>query len=329
MQMDKRERINGFVRELWLWYALHKRSLPWRDLQDVEPNQRAYSVAVSEFMLQQTQVSRVVPAFRSFLGRFPTIESLARAQNADVIRAWQGMGYNMRSLRLRDVARVVVEEHGGRFPQEMRDLLAMKGIGAYTAAAIRNFAFDLPTPCLDTNIRRILHRTFVGPERADGTWKQHDRYLLQLAAEVLDAALKIKISNFEMRICTAQWHAALMDFGSLVCTKHAPRWDVCPLTAQGLCRASYKVPQRRARIRRTEPGRLVGSQFIPNRIFRGRVVEELRGAPGGLTLEEIGNRICIDWQQEDHRIWLQDILHGLVRDALLRERRSQSVYTLS
>lgn len=327
--MDRRNRISGFVRELWLWYAVHKRSLPWRDLQATDGNQRAYCVAVSEFMLQQTQVRRVIPAFRSFLERFPTIESLACAQNADVIRAWQGMGYNMRSLRLRDVARVVVEEHGGHFPQEMRELLVMKGIGAYTAAAIRNFAFDLPTPCLDTNIRRILHRTFVGPERADGTWRKNDAYLLRLAEEVLEAALQFRNANFEIRICTAQWHAALMDFGSLVCTKHAPRWDVCPLTAQGLCRASYKVPQRRARIRRAEPGRLVGSQFIPNRIFRGRVVEELRDAPGGLTLEEIGSRICIDWQQEDHRLWLRSILRGLVRDALLRERRAQSVYTLS
>ena len=145
--MKRQERIVGFVRELWLWYALHKRSLPWRDLQGSDLSQRAYCITVSEFMLQQTQVPRVIPVYKAFLERFPTLNRLADAENAQVIRAWQGMGYNLRSLRLRDTARIVVEEYGGSFPHEMRALLAMKR--AMVACASRS------------HMRNELSRSFI------------------------------------------------------------------------------------------------------------------------------------------------------------------------
>src|SRR5690606_36973910 len=134
---------------------------------------------------------------------------------------------------------------------------------------------------IDTNIRRILHRVFFGPERADGTWPHTDKELLALAAEIFKNALSYPERS------SADWHAALMDFGSLVCTKRSPKWDVCPLTRRGICKAAYRVPEQR-RVAKKEPGRLVGSTFVPNRIFRGRIVEALRDEPVGLSLASLG-----------------------------------------
>jgi len=223
--------------------------------------------------------------------------------------------------------------------------MAIPGIGHYTAAAIRNFALNIPTPCLDTNIRRIVHRTFVGPENADGVWKKDDRYLLKLAGEVLEIALQPPLphptSPFGLRRAgplpggerevpksqvrnTADWHAALMDFGSLVCTKKNPKWDICPLAARGLSKAAYRVVETRGVFpTKKEPGRFVGSKYIPNRIFRGKIIEELRDEPAGLPLDEIGRRVCIDWSPREHRKWLREIVEKLEKDQLLmwRQRR--------
>jgi len=273
-------------------------------------------------MLQQTQVPRVIVLYPRFLDQFPTLATLARASNADVIRAWRGMGYNSRALRLRDACRIIMDRYGGIFPKTMEELGAIKGIGHYTAAAIRNFAFNLPTPCIDTNIRRILHRTFVGPERPDGTWERDDRLLLRIAADVLDAAL-----DGAPHHDACNWHAALMDFGSLVQTKKNPKWDVCPLTAQGLMKANPRnfpkseVPARTTgRIPKSEPGRTIAGRFVPNRIVRGRIVEVLRQTPSGLSLNAIGRRVASDWSLVAHHHWLEQILKKLEQDALVARR---------
>ena len=350
--MQKHERIQGFVDVLWDWFSKNKRQLPWRDLSIQNENQRAYQILVSEIMLQQTQVSRVKVIYKQFLETFPSLDDLARASNKEVILAWRGMGYNSRALRLRDAARAIASREIGLglgigtkkdlempvasspnpnpihphplFPRSMEDLQSLPGIGHYTAAAIRNFAFGLPTACLDTNIRRILHRAFVGPENSDGSWKKDDRYLLTVAGEVLDAALKDTSADMSHRTC-ATWHAALMDFGSLVCTKRNPKWDICPLTKRGLMKAAYRLrvsDKKRKTIQ--EPGRFVGSVYIPNRIFRGKVVDELRDEPEGIGLAEIGRRICIDWSPSEHRKWLSDILQKLEVDQLI-ERKEEGV----
>ncbi len=346
-----------FVEELWSWYARHKRQLPWRDLAIKDDTERAYRILVSEVMLQQTQVSRVQIVYKQFLERFPSIKNLAQASNKDVILAWRGMGYNSRALRLRDACKVVMGEHRGQFPREMEELLAIKGIGPYTAAAIRNFAFNIPTPCLDTNIRRIYHRTFFGPENPDGSWPVDDEKLMKIAEQVLEIAVSgfdIWDSEFDIRNSTleirysdnqirgrristnrstetecripnpesrtsSEWHAALMDFGSLVCTKVNPKWDQCPLTRRGIMKAAYKVKLDRGRgLSRIskEPGRSEGGRHVPNRIYRGRVVEALRDAPKGLRLEEIGPRVCLDWNEED-RAWLQKLIKKLIQDGML------------
>jgi A/G-specific adenine glycosylase len=336
--MHRSDRIRHFVDALWGWYSTNKRLLPWRDLPDVDPNLRAYKILVSEVMLQQTQVRRVVIAFRLFLERFPTLNDLASASSRDVLIAWRGMGYNSRALRLRDAARQIVDA----FPQSMEELVAIPGIGHYTAAAIRNFAFGIPTPCIDTNIRRIFHRTFVGPENPDGTWQKDDRYLLKLAAE----ALEIAVSSSPLGPsftggreekggggrATAEWHAALMDYGSLVQTKRNPRWDLCVLTKKKLMKTDArdwptknenKIPLQR----RKEPGRLVGSTFVPNRIFRGRVIDELRDAPEGLSLETLGRNVCLDWSPRRHRAWLRKLVLRLIEEKMVA--RSGSRYALA
>lgn len=316
--MTDRNHLDGFAREIWAWYARHKRELPWRDLRIKDDTQRAYGVLVSEIMLQQTQVPRVIVIFRQFLDRFPTPGDLAAAPNKEVILAWRGMGYNSRALRLRDAAKIILEKHGGAFPKDMDQLLAIKGIGPYTAAAIRNFAFNIPTPCIDTNIRRILHRAFIGPERADGTWEASDKELSLLAEELLAVAIDGKKGHD-----AKSWHAALMDFGSLVCTKTSPKWEICPLTANGLMKAAYKVPALdRKRMKKAEPGRMVGAKFIPNRIFRGRIVDALRDAKKGMTLDEIGKEIATDWDRAEHEAWLRGIVEKLVAEEMLRRRGS-------
>ncbi|MDA1209342.1 MAG: hypothetical protein O2904_04920 [bacterium] len=347
--MKHSERVTIFVTEIWNWYARHKRELPWRDLQIADDTQRAYQIMVSEIMLQQTQVTRVKIVFRNFLSLYPKIGDLAAAPNADVILAWRGMGYNSRALRLRDAARALLEFRvpgsGSRvtsqklatrnpqpatksyFPKEMKQLQALPGVGHYTAAAIRNFAFNIPTPCIDTNIRRILHRTFIGPEYEDGSWKKDDGYLLKLASEILDVALQQEVNPKSQipnpKYDTANWHAALMDFGSLVCTKRSPKWDICPLAQKGIMKAAYKtLPNCKLQIAncKKEPGREMCGRYIPNRIFRGKIVEELRDEPSGLQLEEIGSRICLDWSEEEHRKWLDGLVEKLIKDTLVEKR---------
>jgi len=338
--MKLQERIRVFIQEIWRWYGRNKRQLPWRDLDIEDTTERAYRVMVSEIMLQQTQVSRVIIMYRRFLEQFPHLEDLAQASNREVILAWRGLGYNSRALRLKDAAKHICNtslnaqktKQKVHFPQEMNELMCISGIGHYTAAAIRNFAFHIPTPCLDTNIRRILHRTFVGPENPDGTWKKDDRYLLQLAEEIVRVACHSHT--------TSEWHAALMDFGSLVQTKRNPRWEECPLTAAGIMKATSKnfpkvhlptachpaSPTAVAfgRGSSSEPGRLVGSRHVPNRIFRGRIVETLRDCEKGLTLEKIGKEICIDWcSTAEQKTWLHDRLTSLKKDRLLMQRRGK------
>jgi len=319
--MTRKEHISAFVEELWIWFDGHKRELPWRDISIPDDTERAYRILVSEIMLQQTQVSRVIGAYRSFLEKFPSLAALAEASNADILLAWRGMGYNSRALRLRDAAQIIQREHKGIFPSDMDVLLTIKGVGHYTAAAVRNFAFHISTPCIDTNIRRIIHRCFVGPERRDGSWRKNDAYLLTVADALLQEAL-----SYDGRT-SADWHAALMDFGSLVCTKTNPKWDSCPLTKKGLCKAAYNVHLQKGRSVKKEPGRCIGSTFVPNRIFRGKIVEELRDATEPLSREEIGSRICIDWSSAHHTQWLEDILKKLESDSLLV--KNGDAYTLS
>src|SRR3989454_5479176 len=144
--------------ELLHWYAAEQRDLPWRSTND------PYAILVSEIMLQQTQVDRVLPKYQQFLAAFPTLSDLATASTADVISTWVPLGYNMRAVRLQSIARQVIAEYDGRIPDTIDDLLKLKGIGRYTAGAIACFAYRKQVATVDTNIRRVVHRIFLGLE---------------------------------------------------------------------------------------------------------------------------------------------------------------------
>jgi A/G-specific adenine glycosylase len=145
-----------FQRRLLRWYARHGRDLPWRRTSD------PYRILVSEVMLQQTQVERVIPKYEEFLNRYPSIEALASASVRDVEATWRPLGYNIRPVRLHAIAREAMRRHRGRLPDTPEALRALKGIGPYTAGAVMSFAFRKDAPILDTNVRRVLQRVFIG-----------------------------------------------------------------------------------------------------------------------------------------------------------------------
>src|SRR5205085_1201930 len=184
------------------WYAAEQRNLPWRSTTD------AYAILVSEIMLQQTQVERVLPKYQQFLAAFPTLADLAAAPTADVISAWVPLGYNMRAVRLQSIARQVVAEYDGRIPDTIDELLKLKGIGRYTAGAIACFAYHKQVATVDTNIRRVLHRIFLGLEQPEP--RINDAQMLALAEQVLPEG---KAYN---------WNQALMDLGATICTSNNP-----------------------------------------------------------------------------------------------------------
>lgn len=310
------ERVDRFVELLHGWYLLHRRELPWRDMWDLEESDRAYRVWISEVMLQQTQVSRVIGSYKKFIQQFPTVHDLAKATNAEILVAWRGMGYNSRALRLRDGAKIVSEQFGGRFPYDVQTLQTIKGIGAYTAGAIRTFAFDAATIAIDVNVRRILQRVFVGPEEPDGNWKTTDKQLAVIMFDVLSAWRDHQYKPSDLL-------SALMDYGSLVQTKNNPKWDICVLTEAGITKATPKnwTPPIRGAAKeklRKEPGRYVGPAYVPNRIFRGRIVEALRDHPDGLNFEEIGKWISPD-HREELKEWQEQLIKKLIQDGMLKK----------
>lgn len=255
---------------LLAWFAREEIDLPWR--RDRDP----YAVLVSEFMLQQTQRERVAPKFRAFIGRFPTFSALADAAPADVIRAWAGLGYNSRALRLHAIARAVVADPGALSADPAR-LQTLPGVGAYTAAAIACFAHDAQVACVDTNVRRVLGRVFLGEEFP----KPRPARDAELAAAVLPAGR------------AADWNAALMDLGALVCKARAPRCEACPLAARCRARPRFaaspgtserRVAEVRPAYRAGEKGarRRSSAPFsATDRYLRGRIVDVLRGLADG------------------------------------------------
>ena len=205
-----------FRRRLLAWYRAHGRSLPWRNTSD------PYHILVSEVMLQQTQVDRVVPKYHEWLEKYPSLEALASAPEDDVNATWRPLGYNIRPRRLHAIARESVTRYGGRLPSDQDTLLSFKGIGAYTAGAIRSFAFRERAAILDTNVARVLFRVFV----AQGNPKAHaTRKHLWAVSEILVPRKEV-----------FDFNQALMDLGAVVCVARKPKCLVCPMTK--LC-ASY------------------------------------------------------------------------------------------
>jgi len=198
-----------FRRRLLGWYRKHARDLPWRHTRD------PYHILVSEMMLQQTQVDRVLPKYEEWIRKYPSLETLASARPAAVDRAWRPLGYNARPRRLHTIAREVMRRYDGELPSDERTLRSFKGIGAYTAGAIRSFAFGHRAPIVDTNVARVLFRVFVG--RGNRTSTPLKKYLWSLSAVLLP------------RRHVFDFNQALMDIGATVCVARRPRCPVCPM----------------------------------------------------------------------------------------------------
>jgi A/G-specific adenine glycosylase len=290
-------RVNLIRRSLLAWYATEGRArLPWR--VDRSP----YYTLVSEFMLQQTQVDRVVPKFESFVKRFPSFEALARASLADVLRAWKGLGYNTRAVRLKAVADAIAARYAGTMPTDAASLLELPGIGTYTAAAIRAFAFDLDAAPIDTNIRRIVHRLCVGVERP-----------FAVSAHELDALARAIVPPGRAH----DWNSGLMDLGATICTARAPKCLICPL--QRLCAAAPVDPSSLDRLRKASAKPRSPKSTVrfekTTRYARGRIVDRLRELPAGQRISLLDLHGALRAQLPDRGV---DDVRGLVA-ALERE----------
>ncbi len=205
-----------FQRRLLAWYRKHGRDLPWRHTRD------PYRVLVSEIMLHQTQVSRVIPKYHEFLRRYPTLEHLAAARTAEVKRVWRPLGYNFRPVRLQRIARETLARYGGRLPDDPKALRSLDGIGRYTTGAILAFAYGKDAAVLDTNVRRVLGRVFLGPRRVARA--RGEKAFWELAEALLP------------RGRAYDFNQALMDFGATWCTPRRPRCAGC--TMRSFCKSA-------------------------------------------------------------------------------------------
>src|SRR5213080_5095422 len=198
-----------FRQRLLTWYGRNGRDLPWRKTDD------PYHILVSEVMLQQTQVDRVLPKYAEWLQKYPSLHALAEAPEQEVTKTWYPLGYNIRPRRLQSIARESVARYGGQLPSDEETLLSFKGIGQYTAGAIRSFAFRERAAIVDTNVARVLFRIFVGA----GDQKSHAmrKHLWSVSASVLPRDV-------------FDFNQALMDFGAMVCSARNPKCLVCPMS---------------------------------------------------------------------------------------------------
>jgi A/G-specific adenine glycosylase len=221
-----------FQQRLLRWYGRNRRDLPWRKTSD------PYRILVSEIMLQQTQVDRVVPKYKEFLKKYPTVQELAGASVRDVEAAWRPLGYNIRPVRLHAIAREAVRSRRGKIPDSLEALQSFKGIGRYTAGAVMSFAFRKDVSILDTNVSRLLQRVFLGRNPSE-----RSKPLKQLWD--LSAALIPTGKGYD-------FNQALMDFGALICTARKPSCRMCPM--RGICVSYPWEPDRGPRGATGAPG---------------------------------------------------------------------------
>ncbi len=264
------------------WFDREARDLPWR--RDTSP----WAVMVSEFMLQQTPVARVLPVYYVWLERWPTPATLAAASAGDAVRAWGRLGYPRRALRLHAAATAITNHHGGEVPSSLEELLALPGVGEYTAAAIASFAFRQHHLVLDTNVRRVFARIVSGVEHPDAS--------LSAAERALAAAL-LPVESAH------RWAAATMELGALVCTARTPQCGTCPVA--DLCRwrkagyPAYEGPPRRGQ-----------AWAGTDRQCRGRLMAVLRDSHDPVPKQ----RLDLVWPDAVQR---ERALDGLVADGLV------------
>lgn len=291
------EQVAAIRSGILTWFERHQRSLPWRETRD------PYRILVSEVMLQQTQVDRVIPYYLRFLERFPTVRDLAAAPTADVIRMWAGLGYNRRAINLQRAAIAVVEQFDGVFPDSVDALRRLPGIGEYTAGAVACFAFDQDVAFADTNMRRVLDRVLTGGTGV--SW----------------AALRESAERLVPAGGAWRWNQALMEFGAIHCTARKPLCGLCPVQAS--CRA-FPIPQQPVAHR---PARQEEPFEGSNRYYRGRVLAVLRddSRETGVPLDELGSHVR-DGFTTEHIPWLFELVKGLENDGLARVAESAEPY---
>ena len=279
------------------WFRRCGRELPWRGEAD------PYRVILSEIMLQQTQVQRVLQKYPLFLRRFPTMRSLARAPRRDGVRQWRGMGYNGRAVRLHALASVLVER-GMRIPRDADALRSLPGVGKYTAHAILSAVHGLTVPLVDVNVRRLLSRIY---------WRMRSTAEMKSEAQIWEAAGRLL-----PRRNVYQWNQALMDLGATVCTARRPRCTACPVGERCASRGSMSDKPRATRKREA------GFGGLPDRIARGRLVEALRDAQRGRSAGALGKMVLPGFSARDWR-WLESLIAGLERDGLVRLSRGKDL----
>jgi A/G-specific adenine glycosylase len=270
--------------ELLYWYDRSRRDLPWRD-----PGVTPWQILVSEFMLQQTPVSRVEPIWRDWVARWPTASSTAAASPADVVRAWGKLGYPRRAKRLHECAIVIARDHADRVPDDVEVLLALPGVGSYTARAVACFAYQQAVPVVDTNVRRVVARVVHG--RADAG----------PASAVRDHA---DVSALLPNDVTAHiFSAALMELGATVCTARTPKCGLCPLSVCQWRQAGFPPSEGPAR----RPQSYAGT----DRQVRGRLLDVLRGNDLPVTRDQLDVVWLRDTVQRDRA------LESLLADGLV------------
>jgi A/G-specific adenine glycosylase len=272
------------VARILRWYGEEARDLPWR-----RPGVTPWQVMISEFMLQQTPVERVRQPWQAWVERWPSPAALASASAADAVRAWGRLGYPRRAIRLRQAARMITDDYGGRVPDRREDLLRLPGVGSYTAAAIMAFAYGRRQVVLDTNVRRVLARLAGGEGGPPAT---------------ISAAEAARAEQFLPRDPgrAARWAVASMELGALVCTARAPNCAICPVAA--LCR--WRLTGSPSGSDHRRPGqRYEGT----DRQCRGALLAMLRARDGGVPIGEL--EAC--WPDDEQR---DRALASLVADGL-------------
>ncbi|ATA27608.1 A/G-specific adenine glycosylase [Mycobacterium lepraemurium] len=272
------------VTDLLEWYRVARRDLPWR-----APGVSAWQILVSEFMLQQTPVSRVLPIWPDWVRRWPTPSATAAASAADVLRAWGKLGYPRRAKRLHECATVIARDHGDVVPDDVDTLLTLPGVGGYTARAVACFAYRHPVPAVDTNVRRVVARAVHGQADAGAPSAGRDH------ADV--AALLPGDGS------APEFSVALMELGATVCTARAPRCGLCPLRRCAWCEAGHPPA--------TGPARRVQTYAGTDRQVRGLLLDVLRGNDSPVTQAELDVAWLTDTAQRDRA------LYSLLADGLV------------
>lgn len=327
------------------WWSENARDLPWRFGRT-----SAWGILVCEVMSQQTQMSRVVPYWLTWMSMWEDARSLARASAAEVLSAWGRLGYPKRALRLQACARVVAERYNNEVPHTYEELVSLPGVGDYTACAVLSFAYGEPVAVLDTNIRRVLSRVFLSIESLGGTAGRVERELSQLvlptdsvnlqssssvaSSSVASSSVVSSPESFRPTCSTSShvtssctpaiWNQAIMELGALICTASKPRCDACPLIAQcGFRAAGYpSLGERRTRPRQ---------QFVgTNRQVRGIILQALRDqlkkspstSSNAVAVRLSQDRLKALWKDHDQ---VMQCVDTLVADGLIVRHEDQTI----